>query len=457
MKKFWKYLAAAAVIMSVTPLMSCDDDDDYSSSPGRPDYSKNRVYMLDPESDFATIAYKVSGEFINSLENPLTLTQIRCTRPAPEDVTVIAEIDPTLVDEYNQANGTDCDLMQGAKLVNTTYTIPRGEFLATEKLAVDFSDRSALAGNEKNLVLPIAITHVTGGLVISKTSRFFIVFDYKANELTPDLNNYIDVDVTESGWQSAYTNYVIKDFITAEWAAENAVTVNATVDNTLIASYNAEHETNYKELSVTVQPVTLAKDATSADLSIRLSNYTGVDNDEAYLVPLRLSIASGAGAALDADVVYVIIRKMPVVMSYEGSYQPSSWTRIPYESTWSATLYTNDGQEVSMNGHLSGSSGQYVKQGEVFEVDFGAPITVGGMGLRFSVWYRAVDDIYDIQLSNDKTNWIDVQGSICSGDTSTYQVFNKPRTFRYMRFTFGKPSYSASYTPLLQSVTFWNI
>ena len=110
-----------------------------------------------------------------------------------------------------------------------------------------------------------------------------------------------------------------------------------------------------------------------------------------------------------------------------------------------------------MNGHLSGSSGQYVKQGEVFEVDFGAPITVGGMGLKFSVWYRAVDDIYDIQLSNDKTNWIDVQGSICSGDTNTYQVFNKPRTFRYMRFTFGKPSYSASYTPLLQSVTFWNI
>lgn len=457
MKKFWKYLAAAAVIMSVTPLMSCDDDDDYSSSPGRPDYSKNRVYMLDPESDYATIAYKVSGEFINSLENPLTLTQIRCTRPAPEDVTVIAEIDPSLVEEYNQANGTDYALMQGAKLVNTTYTIPRGEFLATEKLAVDFSDRSALAGNEKNLVLPIAITHVTGGLVISKTSRFFIVFDYQANELTPIVDNYIDVDVTESGWQSAYTNSVIKDFITAEWAAENAVTINATVDNSLIDSYNAANGTNYKEFSVTVQPVTLAKDATSADLSIRLSNYTAVDNDEAYLVPLRLSIASGAGAALDADVVYVIIRKMPVVMSFVSKNQPSSWTRIPYQSTWTATLYKTDGQEVSMNGHISGSSGQYVYPGDIFEVDFGAPITVGGMGLRFQSWYQAVNYIYDIQYSSDKVNWTDVEGSDCTDETNSYLAFNKPRTFRYMRFAFGTPSYSSSYTSLLRSITFWNI
>lgn len=458
MKKFWKYLAAAAVIASVTPLMSCDDDDDYSSSPGRPDYSKNYVYMLDPESDYATIEYKVSGEFITSLENPLTLTQIRCTRPAPADVTVIAEIDPSLVDVYNQANGTDYALMEGAKLINNTYSILSGEYIATEKLAIDFSDRSALVGSEKNLILPVAITHVTGGLTISKTSRFFIVFDYQANELTPTVDNYIDVDVSESGWQSAYTNTVIKDFISAEWAAENAVTINATVDNTLIAAYNATNGTNYKEFGVTVQPITLAKDATSADLSIRLSNYTAVNSGEAYLVPLRLSIASGVGASLDTDVVYVVIRAMPIVMSYQSYYQPSSWTRIPYESSWTAKLYTVDGEEVDMTGHLSGSSGQYLHTGDVFEVDFGTPTTIGGMGLGFSVWYRSINEIYDIKISSDNINWTDVEGSRCGGqETNSYLAFNKARTFRYMRFTIGTPCYSASYTPLLQRVTFWSI
>lgn len=458
MKKFWKYLAAAAVIMSVTPLMSCDDDDDYSSSPGRPDYSKNRVYMLDPESDFATIAYKVSGEFINSLENPLTLTQIRCTRPAPEDVTVIAEIDPTLVDEYNQANGTDCAFMQGAKLVNTTYTIPRGEFLATEKLAVDLTDHSALVGSEKNLILPIAIKHVTGGLVISKTSRFFIVFDYQANELTIDTNNYIDVDVSESGWQSAYTNYVIKDFITSEWAAENAVTVNATVDNTLITSYNAANGTNYKELSVTVQPVTLAKDATSADLSIRLSNYTGVDNGETYLVPLSLSIASGAGAALSSDVVYVVVRKMPVKLEYVSNSKPASWTKIQYQDNWVATLngQTED-EDGSLTAFITTGWGAYVDNGDVLQADLGAPTTIGGMSLEFYAWYYAAKNIYDVAISNDGSNWIPVQGGDWSGGASVPHLkFNKPQTFRYIRFTFGQPYY-ASYGSLFELASFYTI
>lgn len=455
--------------MAVTPLMSCDDDDDYSSSPNRPDYSKNRVYMLNPDEEYSTIEYKASGAFIESLENPLVLTQIRCTRPAPENVTVVAEIDPTLVAEYNQANDTDYAMMEGAKLVTTKFEIPRGEFMATEKLAIDFSDHSALAGSEKNLVLPVAITSVTGGLVISKQSRFFIVFDYEANELTPVSQLSIDVDVTESGWQSAYTNYVVKDFISAEWDAEFAVTVNATVDNSLIASYNAANGTDYKELSVTPQPITLAKGTSKADLSLRLGNYTAVSSDVTYLVPMRLSIASGEGAALSTDIVYVVVRKMPVILSYVLDAQPSDadpvyptgWTRIQYQDSWYCSM-TRDGETANWSNFVKDGAGQYIFTGDIIEVNFGTPTTVGGMSIQFYAWYWGMSSINTIKISNDGTNWIDVEGCYFQNDYPHIAClrFNKPTTFQYMRFTFGGynyPEYGNTDGGFLQLISFWNI
>lgn len=434
--------------------MSCDDED-YSSSPGRPDYSVNRVYMLDPESEYSTIEYKASGEFINQLENPLTLTQIRCTRPAPEDVTVTVEIDPTLVAEYNAANDKDYELMQGAKLVNTTFTIPRGEFLATEKLAIDFEDHSALVGNEKNLVLPVAITKVTGGLVISKTSRFFIVFDYQANELTPVATSYIDVDVTESGWQSAYTNTVINDFITAEWGAEFPVNVSATVDNSLIASYNATNGTDYKELEATVQPVALAKGETSASLSIRFGNYTGVNKGDTYIVPLKLAITSGEGAALTTDVVYVVVRKMPIKLTYRGSTTPAGWTQIPYQDSWSATLEQPDGIYDITAFLINSEYGTYMDTGDKIEVDLGAPTSVSGFSMYFFAWWYSLGSITDIEISSDYNEWIQVEGCDFNvGAQLPYLGFNKTQTFRYIRYTCGN-IYYPDYGCYIQQISFF--
>lgn len=456
MKKFWKYLAAAAVILSVTPLMSCDDDDDYSSSPGRPDYSVNRVYMLDPGSAYSTYTYKYSGELIKQLENPLTLTQIRCTRPAPEDVQVVAQIDPSLVDEYNAAKGTNYKFMQGAQLVETDYTIPRGEFLATEKLSVDFTSLSELVGNEDGLILPVAITKVTGGLVISKTSRFFIVFDYKSNVLTPKSTTYLDADVSESGWQSALTNSVVNGFISATWAAEEAVTISATVDKSLIAGYNAAHDADYMEIDATPQTITLAKGETSANLSLRLGNYNAVENGGKYLIPLRLAVTSGEGITLATDVVYIIVRKMPIIMSYVSGSQPSTWTKIQPQDNWSATM-TQDGEVSDWTAWIKGEWGDYVDTGDVFEADLGTPTKVAGMGLNFFRWYYSLGSITDIQISNDGNVWENVEGCNFSvGAQDPYLGFNKPQTFRYIRFTCGS-IYYPDYGSYLEAVTFWSI
>lgn len=432
--------------------MSCDDED-YSSSPGRPDYSVNRVYMLDPESEYSTIEYKASGEFINQLENPLTLTQIRCTRPAPEDVTVTVEIDPTLVAEYNAANDKDYELMQGAKLVNTTFTIPRGEFLATEKLAIDFEDHSAFVRNESDLVLPVAITKVTGGLSISKTSRFFIVFDYKANSLTPKTTVIFNADVDESGWQDALTNSVVDGFMSATWAAEFPVTVTATVDNSLIASYNATNGTDYVALDATPQAINIAEGATQADLKITFGDYTGVAEGCTYLVPLKLEITSGEGAALESDVVYIIVRKLPVSMSFVS--KTSSWTKIDPLDNWSA-IFIFDDEEEDATDYVKGESGTYVYTGDVIKVDLGTPTKIGAMGLTFYQWYYALTSITDIQISEDGNVWTPIEGcDFGSSARYTYLAFNKPQTFRYIRFACGD-YYYPSYGCYLKAITFWN-
>ena len=72
MNKFWKVLTGCAVAVALMPLAACDNED-YSSSPDRPDYNVNYVYLYEPVEAYSTIDFKATGDFLSTLDNPLAL------------------------------------------------------------------------------------------------------------------------------------------------------------------------------------------------------------------------------------------------------------------------------------------------------------------------------------------------------------------------------------------------
>ena len=106
MKKFWKYIAIAAITAVMAPLTACDDDSELGPKDNA-NYEANFVYFDQPSSTFAEVEYKANGDFISGLTDPLKLVPIRLTKPAPSNIQVEIAIDETLVDEYNAEKGTD--------------------------------------------------------------------------------------------------------------------------------------------------------------------------------------------------------------------------------------------------------------------------------------------------------------------------------------------------------------
>ena len=120
----------------------------YNSSPyilrrrrySRP-YDINYCYLYQPNSTFARLEYKANGEFLIDINDPLALKPVRLTKPAPRDLSVKVGIDPSLVDEYNQANNTEYTFLEGASIVNPVLTIPAGQYVSPEVITVTFGDK----------------------------------------------------------------------------------------------------------------------------------------------------------------------------------------------------------------------------------------------------------------------------------------------------------------------------
>ncbi len=444
MKKFWKYIAACAVVASLVPLTACDDNDTVDP------YDINYCYFYQPDQDYSNLEFKVSGVMLNDLDEPVQLVPVRLTKAATSNVTVEIALDPTLVDEYNSENGTDCAYFSTAKLVNTTLTIPQGEYLSTEMIQVNLEDKSCLEHHEGDMVLPIVIKSVNGvNAQISKRSRMYMVFKYSGNTVSAEPMTTLYADLRESGWESALTNSVVDNFLTAEWAAEYPVSVKAEIDNSLIAVYNNTNSTNYQAISATVtSPVTIAVGATNASLKLRIGDYTGVANGTEYMIPVKLSMENGEGAVLGTEVAYVVVKKLPMMLTCSTNL-PTGWVKMAPECTCSLTV-TDDGVDYDIstlltNTNTSGYGGDFLNTGYLITLDLGSIKTVAGFHFSFYAWYYALKSIDNIQISNDGQTWSDVIGLTMGQYKSVYAEFLKPTAFRYFRFVAGDYSYSSYY------------
>lgn len=432
MKKFLKYATMFAVATAMLPMVSCDDDDTVDP------YDINYCYLYQPNSTYAQLEYKANGEFLIDINDPIRLMPARVTKPAPKDLTVEVAIDPALVDEYNKANNSNYKMLEGAELLVSTLHIAKGEYVSPDSIIVSFGDHSGFQCGDPDLILPIAIKYADG-MTISKSSRIFLTFTstYRPNVITIKETTNVAIDVYTPGWETASSNLNITQFLKTEWAADAPITVKAEIDNSLIETYNNLNQTNFQPIQASLvnQTMNIAADGTEANLQVRLGDYTGVANGEEYLVPIKLSIEQGEGAALDKDVAYVIVTELPDVLT--GSrYRTSQNSYLDYQSSWSAT---QNGTDISTILNPSVSSMMALDQDDLICIDLGEAKDLTEFGLYWWMSSYAAKMLLNVETSADGNKWR-TWGDVQSAFTGNYAyiTFSKKVNARYIRFTVGE-------------------
>ena len=439
MKKFWHYIAVCAVAATMAPLTSCDDDDTVDP------YDINYCYLYQPNSTFAQLEYKANGEFLIDINDPLALKPVRLTKAAPRDLTVKVAIDPSLIDEYNQANNTSYVFLEGASIVNPVLTIPAGQYVSPEVITVTFGDKKGFQTEATDLMLPIVISDADG-MTISKSSRIFLTFSssYKANKVAAKHDAAITVDTDVDGWQSAYSTLTISDILNADWNADDPISVTAVIDNSLIDAYNQANASAFQPIqaSLAQSDIVIPAGSSKGAITLNVGDYTGVATGAEYVIPVKFTFTSGVGAELISDVSYITISNLPLSLS-RSSVLPSGYTQIAYETSWTGTV---DGDDSNFAANLladpdSNATYIYATSGSKVMVDLGSVKNVHIMAVSFWAWYYGLTDLLNVETSTDGIAWTKWGDVDVYGNTTYYISFSKPANFRYIRWTGGTYSY----------------
>lgn len=160
------------MMTAILAVTSCKDDEEVDQ------YDKNYVFVYAPGKTGHELTYLADGTFRKQVDETETLVSVRCTKPAPDDITVTFSIDGSAVDTYNSQYGTDYVLLESARLEKTTLTIKKGEYISADSLRINYTDMEEFQNGTHNYILPITISEIQGGGVeLSKNRTFFLTYE----------------------------------------------------------------------------------------------------------------------------------------------------------------------------------------------------------------------------------------------------------------------------------------
>ena len=456
MKKFWKYIAIAALTAVMAPLTACDDDSELGPK-DKANYEANFVYCVEQDNNYSTLSYRYSGKIIETDESTLKLVQLRLTKPAPANTSVEVAIDPTLIEEYNTAMGTDYVALTDVSIVKPVMTIAEGEFLSADSIEIDLNNNQGLIENGKNLILPIVIKSANNGITVSKSSRVFITFDYSANVVSIS-DALFQAGEDQSQWAEKMANVEI-DAISSIFTADANTTIKFEVDNGLVADYNAANGTDYLAMEgVTVEDAVILPGESTAKVRINVPDYSQLMTG--YVVPVRIVSIEGDGAIVDenANIAYFVIcaaspnilrdskpvgtkftpgANCTVKVNGEAEYDDYGTTY-----TWKDDMFDDDTW-----------TGNYVDAGSVVEIDLGAVQSLTTVCMKYYAWYYGVKSYESVRTSSDGvkwTNWKNIPDY--SADGTHYLIFSYPAQARYIEIVLGDYAYDEYYGTYLTDI-----
>lgn len=435
---------AGAVIAAMAPLTACDDDDTVDP------YSVNYVYLRQPSDTYATVEYKANGDIMSGITDPITLVPVRLTKPAPQDLTVEVVIDPSLVDEYNEANGSNYVFVNGLDVVNTQLTIKKGEYQTSEPIQITLTDPKAFAVEDENLILPVVIRSNNAGLTTSKSSRIFLTF---TSTYVPNYYNVAEGTVRKKaitvvdGWQDNFKTINLVDFLKLSYAPYEDVTVNVAINNAKVAEYNTANSTSYTAMtdaSLASGTLTITPEQTGASLTINTGDISALATGTTYLIPVDVTSVSGAAVEPTQGTkttIYVILSGS----AYELE-QVSNVSGYGYNYTENLTCTVGGNSSTgSYNWSDIINPSQYAwaywTPTDVMEIDLGETINLTGFCLYCYGAYRCPVTL-EMETSADGQNWIKWDVLDVVQKSYLYATLSTPTQTRYIKLKGTMPSTS---------------
>ena len=452
MKKFWKYLAIATITVVMAPLTACDDDSELGPK-DKANYESNFVYCLESDNNYPTLSYRYSGNIIETQEEVLKLTPVRLTKPAPVNTEIEVSIDPTLVEEYNAANGTNYVALTDVTIANPVIKIAEGEFLSDEPIKIDLNGNRGFIENGKDLLLPVVIKDASNGVTISKKSRVFVSFHYSANVVSIESALY-QAGADESLWGEKMENLEI-EAISSIFTADANTTVKFEIDNSLVATYNEENNTEYlawEGLSIEDAVIVPGEDA--AKIRFHVTDYSQLQTG--YVVPVRIKSIEGDGAIVNenASIAYFVICSVAPTISGGNA----NGTKLTPTENWEIKVNGSDKYSgMSWKSRLL-DNGRYTYlnywyPGDVVEINLGEVQTVTCVAIQYYYWYYGVCDYLSVRTSEDGVKWTNWRNT---PDYYGYDVtnvnFSYPVKAQYIELTIGSPGYSSYYGTMATEV-----
>ena len=139
-------------------------------------YAINFVYFKTQVSTKADALFSTSGNWV---KQPDTLAvypvQFRCTKPAPQDIVVTVEVDESLVETYNAANGTSYKFFSDLELIAAdSYTIKKGEYMSVDTLKTRITNFDAFTeGGTQKYMVPVRLRHNTQARCYQPGQRYY--------------------------------------------------------------------------------------------------------------------------------------------------------------------------------------------------------------------------------------------------------------------------------------------
>lgn len=153
------YIASLLAAACAVGFASCSDDDTYDF----PGDASNRVYTPDQSESFKMVQTPAGAMGGITARIPA-----KCNQKASADIKVTLEVDNSLIDAYNEANGTHFLAMPAEALVieNQTMTIPAGAMASADTTVISLvEDQDVLLTltAAEGYIIPVRLTSVAGG------------------------------------------------------------------------------------------------------------------------------------------------------------------------------------------------------------------------------------------------------------------------------------------------------
>lgn len=228
--------------------------------------------------------------------------------------------------------------------------------------------------------------------------------------------------------------------------ASSDITVNLAVDNNAVVDgYTAIPSNAGIKVSLSKSTVTIpagsnvSSEAVTVTLDENSANWSALDAEATYVVPVTLTSATGAVASQSRGTMYIGISTSTTESMLNTEATEVSGTAITDYSGWSAT-YTFNGSEnaITASKLFDDNRGTYAyfKSGEIINnIDLGKTYNLRSLLFRYYWSYYTVGTGL-LETSVDGVNWTSYD-TISWSDTSYERifVFYAPMAMRYIRFT----------------------